>query len=161
MTAPSIDSSRLRAVFGAPLAEVTATHVGDLVPAGAREEADLDFKETLYGRSDSDKRDLAGDIAAMRNDRGGVILLGVKEKDGVAIATPEVEFSEGEELRMRQVVAELTAPHAEFEIRRLEGGFAGRGFYMLIAPPSSLRPTRCASTTRCATPAATAHPPAT
>ncbi|MGP3989126.1 hypothetical protein [Streptomyces sp. 3N207] len=34
------------------------------------EDFDLDFKTELYGRSDSAKRDLCGDVAAMANTSG-------------------------------------------------------------------------------------------
>ena len=40
------------------------------------ESYDLDFKAALYGPTDSDKRDLGGDVPAMANTAGGVILLG-------------------------------------------------------------------------------------
>jgi hypothetical protein len=40
---------------------------------------------------------------------------------------------------MLQIVAGLTAPHAAFETIRLEAT-GGRGFYVLVAPPSPLRP---------------------
>jgi predicted HTH transcriptional regulator len=76
----------------------------------------------------------------MRNDRGGVIILGVEDTDGVASAAPGVDLSDGEELRMRSIVAAGTAPHAAFEIQRVESADAGHGFYLLIAPPSSQRP---------------------
>ena len=41
---------------------------------------------------------------------------------------------------MRQIVASGTAPHAAFEIRRIPGTSATRGFYLLIAEPSLQRP---------------------
>jgi predicted HTH transcriptional regulator len=73
-------AARLTDVFGAPLPEVTAEHVEGLVTNSAREDSDLEFKRTLY----ADTGDLAGDLAAMANDRGGVIVLGIEEDDGVA-----------------------------------------------------------------------------
>jgi hypothetical protein len=57
----------------------------------------------------------------------------------VAVAAPGVELSEAEELRMRQIVAGLTAPHAAFETIRVEAA-PGRGFYLLVASPSPFRP---------------------
>jgi hypothetical protein len=70
-------STRLRAVFGAPLHDVHRAQIEGLVAAGAREHVDLDFKQELYGNSDAAKRELAADVAAMRNDGAGVIVLGV------------------------------------------------------------------------------------
>jgi hypothetical protein len=45
------------------------------VDAQAQEAFDLDFKKARYGNSDSERRKLAGDVAAMANTAGGVILI--------------------------------------------------------------------------------------
>jgi hypothetical protein len=58
-----------------PSFDVSAAHIEALVTAEVREDADLDFKQCLYGSGESDKRALAGDIAAMRNAQGGVIVI--------------------------------------------------------------------------------------
>jgi hypothetical protein len=130
---------RLRDLLGALPDEASREQVHSLI-AHAKEDADLDFKATLYGTGDSEKRDLAGDVAAMANDRGGLIVLGVAENDGVASSEPEVDLSEEEEQRMRHITAALVAPHVEYRVRRIEGTSATRGFYLLIVPPSPLRP---------------------
>ncbi len=66
----SLRSRRLEAAFGAPLSEVTASHVLDLVTGGVREDYDLDFTAQMYGSSDADKRELASHVAAMGNSAG-------------------------------------------------------------------------------------------
>jgi hypothetical protein len=132
--------SRLRDVFGAPLQEIGVGHIEALVKDAVREAADLDFKQALYGKGDPNKQELCKDIAAMRNDRGGVIVLGVKDRDGVAVDSPGVALSEGEERRMLQIVAAGTAPHAAFQIQRIDGATKGHGYYLLVAPPSPYRP---------------------
>jgi Putative DNA-binding domain len=43
-----------------------------------REDADLDFKQEGYGNSDSTRREMAADIAAMANERGGLIIIGIR-----------------------------------------------------------------------------------
>jgi hypothetical protein len=70
----ALRSRRLEALFGARLEDVTPENVQGLVDAGAQEAFDLDFKRDLYGRSDSDKRAFAGDVAALANSAGGVIV---------------------------------------------------------------------------------------
>jgi hypothetical protein len=140
---PDLDpawSGRLRAIFGAPLGEVEYEHIEALVPAQVSEAADLDFKEALYGNSAGDKHELCKDVAAMRNHRGGVIVLGVRDDNGAAVAVAGVAISDDEARRMRQIVAAGTAPHAEFEIRSVAGPTEGSGFYLLVADPSPYRP---------------------
>lgn len=64
-----------------PVHALTAEHIETLVRDRVPESFDLDYKSTLYGTSDADKRDLSGDVAALANTAGGVILLGVDEDD--------------------------------------------------------------------------------
>jgi predicted HTH transcriptional regulator len=67
---------------------------------------DLDYKRDHYGRTDTDRRKLAGDVAALANTAGGVILIGLEEGDqACAIGAPRVELADAEVARMRQFVA--------------------------------------------------------
>lgn len=75
----------IETVLGNRLAKLDEQSIAGLVSNHVREASDLDFKESLYGRSDSDKRDLATDISAMANGAGGVILLGIRDEDGAAV----------------------------------------------------------------------------
>lgn len=132
---------RLRALFGVRFADVTEEHLEALVEGRVREDADLDFKEDRYGSSDSQKRDLAGDVAAMANDRGGVIVIGVRDEEDVATELTPVERAAGEEGRLRQIVAGNTAPNVPFEVHQIESKHtANASYYLLVVPPSPLRP---------------------
>jgi predicted HTH transcriptional regulator len=133
---------RLASLLGAAADGVTRSHLQALVAQTVREDADIEFKARLYGTSDKQKRDLAADVAALANERGGVIVLGVAEEDGVASGLCPVEVSENEELRMRQIVASSCAPHVAFEIHRVrdDPDAAGNGFFLLVVPPSAARP---------------------
>src|SRR3954454_13275286 len=90
--------TRLAPLLGGPPALVEYAHLTALVDAATEEDPQLDFKAGLYGTSGSYRREMAADIAAMANDRGGVILLGVAETDGVATGLPGVEISDAEVL---------------------------------------------------------------
>jgi hypothetical protein len=69
--------ARIEALLGAPLADVDEDALQRLVDGAIREDTDLEFKGKLYGNSDSDRRDLAGDVAALANAGGGLIVLGI------------------------------------------------------------------------------------
>jgi hypothetical protein len=133
-------SSRLCELFGPSFADLGNAQIEALVEHGVRADADLSFRATLYGKSAVARRELCRDVAAMRNDRGGVIVLGVADRDSVAVACPGVRLSRREERRMRETVASGTAPHAAFSIQAVKGRARGRGYYLLIAEPSPLRP---------------------
>ncbi len=112
-------TTRLEALLGAPIVELTEPAIRALVTTAAREDTDLEFKGELYGNSDAEKKDLAADVAAMANALGGVILLGVQEDDAVAVSVEPVELSDGEEQRIQQIVAANCFPFPEFALHRV------------------------------------------
>ncbi|MGH2973644.1 MAG: AlbA family DNA-binding domain-containing protein [Solirubrobacterales bacterium] len=112
-----------------------------MIARGVREATDLDFKRQVYGGNEKGKRSFAGDIAAMANERGGLILIGVIDADGAASDLNSIELSETEELRMRSIAADLISPHVSFEIQRIPSADNdSSGFYAIIIPPSPDRP---------------------
>jgi hypothetical protein len=135
----SIPQARLKAVLGAALDQLTADNIDALVAASVREDSDLDFKEGLYGTSDADKRDLAGDVAALANAAGGALILGVAETDGAATAAPGVTLSEAEVLRMQQILASNVAPHCVVRMHRVERT-SSDGFFVIEIPRSAEAP---------------------
>lgn len=156
----SYRSRRLESILGRTVATLEASHIDALVKAGAREDFDLDFKAELYGRSDSSRRDLAGDVAALANTAGGIIIIGVAEDDQArAVAAPGVEISDAERVRMLQVIASTVAPMPIVDVLTLplsheaelgeaadgikepsEDGAPARGFYVLAVPASPSAP---------------------
>ena len=132
-------SPRLEALLGARVDDLAAEHIHGLVSGGIQEEFDLDFKATLYGRGDSDRRALAGDVAAMANTAGGLVVIGVEEDaQARATAAPGVEITDGEIGRIRQVVASLTAPMPHLDIIPVADQALGDGHgFLVIAVPRS------------------------
>ena len=139
--APAGWTLRLIDLLGGRLDEVAEAHLERLVTGSVREDADLDFKQQRYGNSDQEKRELAADLAAMGNGRGGLLVIGVRDESDVAVELTPVELPGGEEARVRQVAASNIAPHLPFTVRVIESAQdPGRGYYLFIVPPSSLRP---------------------
>ena len=90
----TLRSTRLERLLGVPVADATHAHVHALISGAVPEDYDLDFKREPYGRNDAAKRDLCGDVAAMANTSGGLIILGLDEDEhGNATAAPEVTTS--------------------------------------------------------------------
>ena len=138
----SLRSRRLEAAFGAPLSEIGAAHVRDLVTGAVSEDFDLDFKARMYGTSDADKRDLATDVAAMANSAGGVVVLGVEENEHAhAAAAPGITISDEVERRILQVTAGIS-PAPAVAVRRipLQDSNPGHGFVLIIVPRSLAAP---------------------
>jgi len=135
----ALRSRRLESLFGTSLDALRAEHVHALVSSSAEEAFDLDFKAALYGRGDSERRALAGDVAALANTAGGVIVLGVAEDDQArAVATPGVRVTDAEVARIRQVIASLVAPMPVVDVLTVPGCGAehGAGVRPGISPAS-------------------------
>jgi hypothetical protein len=58
-----------------------------LVDSNTAEDQDLDFKEDWYDLGEKGKFELSKDVAAFANHVGGLVVVGIKESDGVATGT--------------------------------------------------------------------------
>ncbi|MGI8912804.1 MAG: AlbA family DNA-binding domain-containing protein [Chloroflexota bacterium] len=63
---------------------ITKEDLEMLVNDGVREGRSIDYKESLPGSADSDKKEFLADVSSFANTVGGDLLIGVKEQDGVA-----------------------------------------------------------------------------
>jgi hypothetical protein len=138
----ALRSRRLERLFGARLDDLGYAQVADLVTNTVAEAYDLDFKATLYGKSDKERRDLAGDVAALANTAGGVIVLGIAEDDQArAASAPGVPLSDAEDGRIRQIVASQVSPLPTFDVLRAEDPQQpGHGFMLIAVPRSPMGP---------------------
>ncbi|WP_189602508.1 AlbA family DNA-binding domain-containing protein [Streptomyces lateritius] len=80
-------------LFGARLDAVSYQDVETLVgnPEAAEAE-DLDYKRAHYGSDDKGKEELAKDVAALANHRGGVLVIGMAETKGVPSRVFDVDL---------------------------------------------------------------------
>ncbi|MER5996425.1 AlbA family DNA-binding domain-containing protein [Streptomyces viridosporus] len=138
----ALRSRRLEGIFGARLDAVSHAQVITLVTNIVTESHDLDFKAELYGRSDRSKRDLAGDVAALANTSGGVLVLGIAEDNQArATAAPEVALDNAEQDRIRQIVSELVHPTPVIDVIPVDNPQRpGHGFLLIAVPRSPMAP---------------------
>lgn len=149
---PALRSPELEALFGGPLDSVGITEeaIDRLISEGAREGEQLDFKAVEstglpylsakgHRPSWSEEQEFAKDIAALANQRGGVLLIGVAEADGIAVGRTPVTRStaEAEERRLRQALRNYQAPYVEAAFVPVEA--ASSGWYLAIVVPPSAR----------------------
>jgi hypothetical protein len=131
----------LRPLLGGDLSDIDEANLERLV--GFAESEWFDAKRDPYGKSDSQRRDLAADVAAFANRQGGLIAIGLDETDagGVVASTEPLdqENLNGEELRMTQVISSLVAPVPSFSIRTVAAA-SGGGYLLVSIPPSKRRP---------------------
>lgn len=133
--------TRIEALLGVTIPEVDEAALERLVAGAAREEQDLEYKRELYGNTDKEKKDLAGDVAALANTVGGLLILGIQENNGAAAGLMPVQLSDQEEVRIRQVVASLVVPYPQVTVHRILSSTAqDQGYYLIEVPRSPLAP---------------------
>lgn len=106
---------------------ITEDDLKELVEGQVPEGLRLDFKLTVYGRSDADKKELLKDFSALANSHGGHLILGVEEKGGVArdIVGLNGVDPDAEILRMEQLTRsglEPPVPGVRMKAVSLESG---------------------------------------
>ncbi|MFG3524894.1 helix-turn-helix domain-containing protein [Nocardia nova] len=101
---------RLTALFGAPVDALTKDHLAAAVARQVPEAEDLDFKGTLYGKTAEDKQELAKDVTALANAGGGVLILGIAERNSVADVLKPVPLQAKGAESMQQVCQSWIRP---------------------------------------------------
>lgn len=106
---------------------ITENDLKELIEGQVPEGLRLDFKLTVYGRSDADKKELLKDFSALANSHGGHLILGVDEKGGVAtdIVGLNGVDTDAEILRMEQLTRsglEPPVPGVRMKAVSLESG---------------------------------------
>jgi hypothetical protein len=65
------------------LDQITETDLLALITAAESENKVIDYKETLPGNADSDRKEFLYDVSSFANASGGHLLYGIKAKDGI------------------------------------------------------------------------------
>lgn len=126
-------------MLGVRIDKATEEHLQGLVDGGAGEDDDLDFKKAHY-QGPGAGLEFGKDVASLANGKGGALILGIDEKNRIAVALTPVELSDNRERTMQQWVAEKVVPAATFTLQRVEAKPTGVGYYIVAVPRSSNRP---------------------
>lgn len=114
--------------FNRTIEEIDKSDIDSLIASGIPETRALDYKASLPGNSDSDKKEFLADISSFANTGGGHILYGVSEEQGVPIeATGVGEIDvDAEILRLDQILLAGIEPRIPIlQIRSIAGFTSG------------------------------------
>ena len=130
---------RLSSVFGVELADLDASAVQSAIQRGEVEDLDLDWKEADYPRNEN--FEIAKDVAALANTRGGVIIIGVREdSSGRAMEATPFKVPPKASERVSQALGSKVSPLLhEVEVREIPAG-DGLGYLLISVPLSSDAP---------------------
>lgn len=131
-------SRRLELLLGTEISNQALAweHLERLREAQVAEAADLDYKVS-YGTQPSDRHKPGGDVAAMANTQGGLIIVGADEKDAQLTSLPGIDLSDREHTRLLSLVGDHVHPYAEFEVIPVPNPHQdGKGCYVIAIPRS-------------------------
>ncbi|MFG1697156.1 helix-turn-helix domain-containing protein [Nonomuraea sp. NPDC049309] len=137
-------SARLEALFGKRFDQVVFADVIALIGREeAAEAADLDYKERVHAKNDEQKVEFCKDVVAMANDRGGLLVIGMKEDGQRALPqeVTKVEVSDGELRRLYDVLLNVSPHPLRVDILAVEDpDDPGHGVLLVLVERSGLAP---------------------
>lgn len=105
--------------FGLRLDQIDAARLEALRADGVREGRQLEYKESLPGNSDDDKKEFLADVASFANAAGGDLIFGIRgRRDADSKPTGEIDAVvglkdlsfDGETLRLESIIRDGIAP---------------------------------------------------
>lgn len=144
---------RLTSRLGAELSDLTPAHLQALCDLRMPEDVDLDFKsEDAYTTSGPEGLDeLAKDVTALANARGGLIIIGiVEDSQGCAESLSEVAVSDKKVGQMYNGLRSRVVPYLpDIWINDLETATgSGKGYVLIAVPGSAIAPHAVRMTSR-------------
>ncbi len=115
--------------FNLPLEQIDATLLETLKANAVREMRQLEYKETLPGNSDDDKREFLGDVTSFANSAGGDLIYGVRDRREAGKPTGEIEVILGlsesfndAQLRLESIIRDGVAPRLPVSFHEIRRG---------------------------------------
>jgi hypothetical protein len=94
-----------------PIEEITEADLASLIDAGTPELKTLDYKQSLPGHSDDDRKEFLADISSFANSAGGHLIFGMRADAGVPVELTGVdEEGDGAILRLESSIRDGIDP---------------------------------------------------
>ncbi len=121
---------------------IEARTIEQVVADGVTEDDSIDFKKAMYAvKEDQAKDELAKDIAAFANHRGGVLIIGVKDVNGRASGALPFEGGDATKRQVLSVHAARVRPLVpDLAVEWIPAGPYAQGYLLIGVPASPLAP---------------------
>ena len=121
-----------------PIDDITGDDIRALVENGVREGRDIEYKRTLPGDSDGQKKEFLADVTSFANAAGGDLIYGIEAKDGVPKSIPGLaDFNEDKQrLRLEPLIRDAVDPRIPGVCLHVVEGFE-KGPVLIIRLPRS------------------------
>jgi hypothetical protein len=95
-----------------PISSITETDLTELIVNQVAEGKTIDYKLTLPGNSDDDKKEFLADVSSFANTAGGHLIFGMEETQGIASNLPGISGldPDKEKLRLEEIIRNGIAP---------------------------------------------------
>lgn len=125
-------------MIGKSIEAITKPDIDSLLTNSAAEGRMLDYKLTLPGGSDDEKREFLADVSSFANGMGGDIVYGIAEANGVPTDIPGIGDTDldAAKLRLDQIIRDGIAPRIIGVRMASVAGFA-KGPVLVIRVPRS------------------------
>ncbi len=128
---------RLTKLFGCPVDQLDEAAIRNAITSRVPENDELDFKREHH----DDPDELAKDVAALANDLGGVLILGVADDRAEASFANPVDISDDKQRHITTVINSRIRPFVSgVRIHAVPTARRGYGFLLIIVPQSSEAP---------------------
>ncbi len=119
--------------------EVSENDLIALVEAEKAEGLDIEYKREPYGASDHDKKEALKDISSFANTGGGHLIIGMEEKDGIPVATYDVQNPDNVIQRLESLIRDCVEPRI-LGIRLRPVALKQGGVAIVVRIPKSWNP---------------------
>lgn len=125
-----------------PIDEIEKADIDSLITNSVSENRAIEFKDSLPGNSDEDKREFLADVSAFANAAGGDLIFGIQAKEGIAISASgtAVLNCDGETLRLENIIRDGLAPRITGIRMRWTDGFPNGPVLVIRIPKSWASP---------------------
>jgi hypothetical protein len=94
-----------------PIDDIDESDLASLIDAGTPELKTLEYKQSLPGNSDEDRKEFLADVSSFANASGGHLIYGMRAEDGVPVELLGVEDdADGAILRLESSIRDGIAP---------------------------------------------------
>lgn len=127
-----------------PLDQITQADIDALIANGVTERRTIEYKLTLPGMSDAQKKEFLADVSSLANAGGGDLAFGIEEQSGVPIAALGLAEFDADTIKLRfeQLMRDGLDPRLHGVQMHAVPGFAQGPVFILRIPRSWSGPHR-------------------
>src|SRR5437899_2841847 len=120
-TQSSYTESEFKHMIPRPLNEIAETDLTALIANGVAEGRAIDYKRTLPGNSDADKKEFLADTSSFANSGGGDLIYGMDESAGLPTQIVGIQAADLDSVRQRldSILAAGLSPRIRYAIKTL------------------------------------------